>query len=223
MTNFGFMIMQIKPLLLIGLFGFLSGCQVVTNADNKKSVSMLPLHIPDEVRYLNVSPKASIEEKREAYTNQLVSSAEQYATIKTIPYDFFQESGSLSTYPYTLYTFDQKRVKFIKNSMLSPSTTMTRFNYSQSKLKLPVGQHDLVFVSSSGSHSYFTEIKNVALEANKDYVIGVDRIPNGKAQVFIAEYEIDSKFKPNEPESIIVKKRIIQGIEHGNFKRVSVY
>ncbi|MCH2054813.1 hypothetical protein R5B80_18615 [Acinetobacter baumannii] len=215
--------MQIKPLLLIGLFGFLSGCQVVTNADNKKSVSMLPLHIPDEVRYLNVSPKASIEEKREAYTNQLVSSTEQYATIKTIPYDFFQESGSLSTYPYTLYTFDQKRVKFIKNSMLSPSTTMTRFNYSQSKLKLPVGQHDLVFVSSSGSHSYFTEIKNVALEVNKDYVIGVDRIPNGKAQVFIAEYEIDSKFKPNEPESIIVKKRIIQGIEHGNFKRVSVY
>ena len=222
MTNFGFMIMQIKPLLLIGLFGLLSGCQVVTNADNKKSVSMLPLHIPDEVRYLNVSPKASIEEKREAYTNQLVSSAEQYATIKTIPYEFFQGSGSLSAYPYTLYNFDQKRVKFIENSMLSPSTTMTRFDYSQSKLKLPVGQHDLVFVSGVGSHSYFTEIKNVTLEANKDYVIGV-QIPNGKAQVFIAEYEVDSKFKPNEPESIIVKKRIIQGIEHGNFKRVSVY
>jgi len=222
MIKFG-SIMHIKPLLLFGVFGLLTGCQVVETADNKKSVSMLPLYIPSEARYLNTAANAPISEKREAYANQLVSSGQKYATIKTIPYEFFQGSGSLSAYPYTVYTFDQQRVKFVENSLLSPSTTQTRFDHSQVKLKLPAGQHDIVFVSGIGSHSYFTEIKNVTLEANKDYVIGVDRKPDTKPLVFIAEYEVDSRFKATEPESIIIKKRIIEGVEHANLKKVKVF
>ena len=35
MIKFG-SIMHIKPLLLLGLFGLLTGCQVVETADNKK-------------------------------------------------------------------------------------------------------------------------------------------------------------------------------------------
>lgn len=215
--------MQIKPFLLLGAVGLLAGCQVVETADNKKTVSMLPLYIPKDVRYLDVQASASIEEKRKAYINQLVQPEQKYATIKTIPYTFFQGSGALRSHAYTVYSFDQKRVKFIDNSILSPSTTMTRFDYSQEKLKLPVGQHDIVFVSGVGQHNYFTEIKNVNLEENKDYVIGIDQRPDAKPFVFIAEYEVDSKFKPHDPQSIIVKKRIVEGVEHGNFKSVRVY
>lgn len=215
--------MQIKLLFLLGLSGILTGCQVVETADNKKSVSMLPLHIPKETRYLNIPANAPLTEKREAYANQLISPEQKFATIKTVPYEFFQGSGSLSAYPYTVYTFDQKRVKFVENALLSPSTVLTRFDHSQVKLKLPVGQHDIVFVSGAGSHSYFTEIKNVTLEENKDYVIGIDKIPNAKSRVFIAEYEVDPKFKATEPESIVIKKRIVEGIEHANLKKVKVY
>ncbi|MBF7696732.1 hypothetical protein I2F20_12445 [Acinetobacter sp. EC115] len=114
-------------------------------------------------------------------------------------------------------------MKFAENSILSPSTTMSRFDYSQLKVKLPIGQHDIVFVSGVGSHSYFTEIKNVHLEENKDYVIGIDQQPNAKPLVFIAEYEVDSRFKANEPESIIIKKRIVEGIEHANLKNIKTY
>lgn len=215
--------MNIKPFLLLGILGFLTGCQVVETADNKKSVSMLPLYIPKEARYLNIPSNAPTSEKVAAYTNQLVSPEQKYATIKTIPYTFFQGSGSLSAYPYTVYNFDGKRVKFVENSILSPSTTMTRFDHSQAKLKLPVGQHDIVFVSGIGSHSYFTEIKNVTLEENKDYVIGVDRSSDSKPRVFIAEYNVDSKFKLNDPDSIVIKKRIIEGVEHANLKSIKVY
>lgn len=215
--------MQIKPLLLLGLLSFLTGCQVVETADNKKTVSMLPLYIAKEVRYLDLPANTPIAEKIEAYTHQLVRPEQKYATIKTIPYTFFQGSGSLSSQPYTLYTFDQIRVKFVENSILSPSTTMSRFDYSQAKLKLPVGQHTLVFVSGVGSHNFFTEIKNVTLEENKDYVIGIDRRADAKPLVFIAEYEIDPKFKLTQPESIVIKKRIIDGVEHANLKSVRVY
>lgn len=217
------MTMNIKNFLLLGILGFLTGCQVVETADDKKSVSMLPLYIPKEARYLNTPSNAPTSEKLTAYTNQLVSQEQKYATIKTIPYTFFQGSGSLSAYPYTVYTFDGKRVRFVENSIISPSTTMTRFDYSQAKLKLPVGQHDIVFVSGIGNHSYFTEIKNITLEENKDYVIGVDRIPGSKPRVFIAEYEVDSRFKSNDPDSIVIKKRIVEDVEHANLKSVKVY
>ncbi|MBF7687337.1 hypothetical protein [Acinetobacter rathckeae] len=216
--------MPIKLISVLASFCIcLTGCQVVETADNKKSVSMLPLYIPKEERYLDIRSDAPIAEKRELYVAQLVSPTQKYATIKTIPYTFFQGSGSLSAYPYTIYTFDQKRVKFAENSILSPSTTMSRFDYSQLKVKLPIGQHDIVFVSGVGSHSYFTEIKNVHLEENKDYVIGIDQQPNAKPLVFIAEYEVDSRFKANEPESIIIKKRIVEGIEHANLKNIKTY
>ncbi|MGE8538696.1 MAG: hypothetical protein ACN6NI_05385 [Acinetobacter sp.] len=215
--------MNIKKILLLGILGFLTACQVVETADNKKSVSMLPLYIPKEARYLDTPSNAPTSEKLTAYTNQLVSPEQKYATIKTIPYTFFQGSGSLSAYPYTVYNFDRKRVKFVANSIISPSTTMSRFDYSQAKLKLPVGQHDIVFVSGIGSHSYFTEIKNITLEENKDYVIGVDHIPGSKTRVFIAEYEVDSRFKSNDPDSIVIKKRIVDGVEHANLKSVKIY
>lgn len=40
---------------------------------------------------------------------------------------------------------------------------------------------------------------------------------------FIAEYEVDSRFKSNDPDSIVIKKRIVEGVEHANLKSVKVY
>ena len=51
---------------------------------------MLPLYIPKEARYLNTPSNAPTSEKLTAYTNQLVSQEQKYATIKTIPYTFFR-------------------------------------------------------------------------------------------------------------------------------------
>lgn len=216
--------MHIKPFLLLGLLSLVTGCQVITTADGKKSVSILPVSPPKEERYLNTAANAPISEKREAYANQLVSPGQKYATIKTIPYEFFQGLGSLSALPYTVYTIDNKQVKSVKNSLLSPSTNFLSFERSQTKLKLPAGQHDIVFISGIGpSLRYFTEIKNVTLEENKDYVIGVDHPQGSKSLVFIAEYEVDSRFKVTDPESIIITKRIVEGIKNANLKSIKFY
>ena len=53
-------------------------------------------------------------------------------------------------------------------------------------------------------------LRNITLEENKDYVIGVDRIPGSKPRVFIAEYEVDSRFKSNDPDSIVIKNELLK-------------
>ena len=60
-------------------------------------------------------------------------------------------------------------------------------------------------------------------EKNKNYVMGPDYSKETGSRLYIAEYEIDQRFQENEPEYIVIKKKIVEGIEQGNLKHVRIY
>ena len=53
--------------------------------------------------------------------------------------------------------------------------------------------------------------------------MGADYSKETGSRLYIAEYEIDQRFKANEPEYIVIKKKIVEGIEQGNLKHVRIY
>ena len=201
----------------------LFGCSVTTTP-NGKQVDMLPL-ISDKNRYLNVDDKnLSKAEKLENYSNQLSEfyGKQNSAYIRVLPRPSYQTNDRFTPIPFMVYEIDSNPVKIFENTMFNPNNVRIT-EYAQHDLRIPIGKHDLIIVNGFGNSRWFTKIDEVNFEKDKKYVIGADVKKGQNAQIFIAEYEIDNRFKVVEPEHFIIRKKIIENIPIGNLKSVKVY
>ncbi|EPF74731.1 hypothetical protein GCM10025882_01430 [Acinetobacter gyllenbergii] len=216
--------MQSKILLLAPLFIMSVGC-TVTKTPEGKSIGMLPIKsAPKHERYLNIDSSASKADKIQMYRDQLIEKFpnQDFTFIRTFPYRAYQSYDSFTPRPYMINTIDGHQVK-VPEFIMFRSKNVLLTELAQQDLKVPVGVHDLVIINGFKSTSYYTEIKNVNFEKNKNYVMGADYSKETGSRLYIAEYEIDQRFKTNEPESIVIKKKIVEGIEQGNLKYVKIY
>ncbi len=215
---------QSKILLLAPLFILCVGC-TVTKTPEGKSIGMLPIKsVPKHERYLNIDSSASKADKIQMYRDQLIEKYpnQDFTFIRTFPYRAYQSYDSLTPRPYMINTIDGHQVKVAEFIMFGSKNVLLT-ELAQQDLKVPVGVHDLVIINGFKSTSYYTEIKNVNFEKDKNYVMGTDYSKETGSRLYIAEYEVDQRFKANEPEYIVIKKKIVEGIEQGNLKHVKIY
>lgn len=216
--------MQFKRILTLALSITFVGC-AVTKTPEGRSIGMLPITSePKHERYLNIDSSASKADKIQMYRDQLEGNypKQDFTFIRTFPYRAYQSYDSLTPRPYMIHTIDGHRVKVAEFIMFGSKNVLLT-ELAQQDLKIPVGMHDLVIVNGFKSTSHYTEMKNVNFEKNKKYVIGVDYSKQTGTRLYIAEYETDQRFKENEPEYIVIKKKIVEGIEQGNLKHVKIY
>lgn len=212
-----------KIVFIISIPLILLGCSVTTTP-NGKQLAMLPL-VADKNRYLDAdNTNLSKDQKLEVYSNQLNKfySEENQAYIRVLPRPSYQTNDRFTPIPFMLYEIDANPVRVIENSF-SKSNRVLLTEYAQYDLKVPTGLHNLIIINGVGSTRYYTKIEQVTFEKDRKYVIGADATANQKAKIFIAEYDVDPRFKSVEAEHYIIKKRIVEGVEIGNLKNVKVY
>ena len=201
----------------------LFGCSVTTTP-NGKQVAMLPL-VAEKNRYLHVDDKKlSKVEKLEIYSNQLspIYGEQNSAYIRVLPRPSYQTNDRFTPIPFMVYEIDSNKVRIFENTMFNPNNVRIT-EYAQHDLRIPNGTHDLIIINGLGQTRWFTKIDQVNFEKDKKYVIGADLEKGQNAQIFIAEYEIDNRFKVVEPEHFIIRKKIVENIPMGNLKKVKVY
>ncbi|MDR7018029.1 hypothetical protein [Acinetobacter sp. 3657] len=213
-----------KILLPIFLTVFFAGC-AVTKTPEGSTIGMLPIIAEaKQDRYLDIPNNASKADKIQKYSDQLLERYpnQNYAEVRTFPYSVYQTYDSFTPRPYMIHTIDEHRVKVAKSIIFHPQNVLLT-ELAQQDLKVPVGIHDLVIINGFRNSNDYTEIKNVKFEKDKKYVIGRDYTKEAGSRLFIAEYDVDQRFKPNEPEYIVIKNKIVEGIPQGSLKRVKIY
>lgn len=215
--------MAAKIVLTLVLSLSLVACSVTSTKEGRQ-ISMLPL-VADKSRYLDVNDKnLKKAERLEHYSNQLSNfyDLKSSASIRVLPRPSYQTNDRFTPIPFMIYEIDSNPVRIIENTMFNPNNVRIT-EYAQHDLKIPSGEHDLIIINGLGNSRWFTKIEKINFEQDKKYVIGADTKENQKAKIFIAEYEIDQRFKSIEPEHFILKKRIVDGLEIGNLKNVRIY
>lgn len=209
--------------LLLIMGGLFLGCTVTTTSDGKQ-VNMLPL-VADKNRYLEIDgSKLNKIQKLELYSNQLQKfySNKQYVWLQPLPYGNYKAIDRFTSIPYMLYTFDNNPVRTIENNLFS-TQSLSMHQYALAGNKVPIGTHTIVLRSGYNNSMSYTKIENINFEAGKNYIIGRDIDHERNVNVFIAECDVDLRFTPLETEYYIIKKKIVSGIEHGNYKNVKTY
>ena len=202
---------------------FLFGCSVTTTPSGKQ-VKMLPL-VADKSRYLEADDKTLTKaEKLEIYSNQLSKfyGDENKAYIRVLPRPSYQTNDQFTPIPFMVYEIDTNPVRIFENKIFNLNNVRTT-EYAQYDLRIPIGTHDLIIVNGLGKSRWFTKIDQVNFEKDKKYVIGADIKTGQNAQIFIAEYEVDPRFKSVDEEYFIIKKRLVENIEIGNLKNVKIF
>ena len=205
--------------IALSIFFLLSACTVTTTQEGK-NLNTLPL-VADKNRYLDVDGTNLTKEKKlEIYANQLQKTYKEddYALITALPYS----SYFTINVPFMVYEIDGQQVRTISNQMFR-SNQVQMIEYGQYNLKVPSGEHRLVIRNGSAKSLYYTELNPVVFEKGKKYVIGSEYVKVQKSKIYIAEYEIDHRFKATESEHFIIKKKIIENVPMGNLKHVRVY
>ncbi|MFY9261938.1 MAG: hypothetical protein WAO71_15715 [Gallionella sp.] len=148
----------------------------------------------------------------EKYRNQfVVDDVKNYASIRGNP--SWEPKTNINPHinPFVVERLDNKKLEEIPVFKISiwPDPY-----YSEEKLKIPSGRHTLTVRGGGYRSTRYTTFNNVEFEAGKMYVIMNQECQNDLC-IYIAEYKEDVRFRPDEPESIIILKKITPEIKVG--------